>query len=237
MLAPIMYAAITLGWKRSSMVVTALIIAIAPYVSSFSYGARTLFESFSLLAIPPALVIAIEMLLISSSQREEGAGRQEARTGRGHAPVVRHTRERAPAYIAGPARQRRPDPPGECQHRPQHARGQEARRGHGQGGSGGHQAEQPGHGGRDPLHLSRPQAQRAGQPGARLLYQVAGGQLERRDRRRHRAQHLRRAPRADAGRERRRVQDRPGGPQQHQEALGRPSCERGHGLRPGGRRP
>ena len=87
MLVPILYAAITLGWKRSSLVVVALLIAIAPYVYSFSYSSRTLFESFSLLAIPAALVIAVEMLLIASSNER----RARATKKRERAEVMRQT--------------------------------------------------------------------------------------------------------------------------------------------------
>lgn len=87
MLAPILYAAITLGWKRSSLVGVALLVAIVPYICSFSYSARTLFESFSLLVIPPALVIAIEMLIISiSNERKARATRRRER-----AEVMRQT--------------------------------------------------------------------------------------------------------------------------------------------------
>lgn len=87
MLAPILYAAITLGWKRSSMVGVALLVAIVPYICSFSYSARTLFESFSLLVIPPAFVIAVEMLIISiSNERKARATRRRER-----AEVMRQT--------------------------------------------------------------------------------------------------------------------------------------------------
>lgn len=87
MLAPIMYAALTLGWKQSALVVVALIVAVAPYVYSFSYSNRTLFESFSLLAVPPALVIAIEMLLVSSAKER----RSRAEKKRERAEVMRQS--------------------------------------------------------------------------------------------------------------------------------------------------
>jgi len=68
---PILYAALTLGWKRSSAVVLALLAGVAPYVVDFSDGALTLFESFSLLVVPPALVISVEMLLASNARERQ----------------------------------------------------------------------------------------------------------------------------------------------------------------------
>lgn len=87
MLIPILYAAIMLGWRRSSLVVAALIVAVAPYVFSFAYTARTLFESFSLLIIPPAFIIAIEMVLISVANER----RARATKKRERAEVMRQT--------------------------------------------------------------------------------------------------------------------------------------------------
>ena len=87
MLVPIMYAAVTLGWRRSSLVVVALIIAVAPYVFGFSYSTRTLFESFSLLVIPAALVIAAELLLVSSANER----RSRAEKKRERAEVMRQS--------------------------------------------------------------------------------------------------------------------------------------------------
>jgi two-component system sensor histidine kinase DegS len=85
MLVPILYSAFTLGWKRSSMVVLALVAAIAPYIAGFSYDARTSFESFSLLIVPPALVIAVEILLISNAKER----RAKAEKKRERAEVMR----------------------------------------------------------------------------------------------------------------------------------------------------
>lgn len=85
MLVPILYAAFMLGWKRSSLVVVALLVAVAPYISGFSYSALTSFESFSLLIIPPALVIAAEMLLVSNARER----RAKAEKTRERAEVMR----------------------------------------------------------------------------------------------------------------------------------------------------
>ncbi len=85
LLAPIMYSVLALGWKRAALVVVALLIAVAPYVVTFSYGSRTLFESFSLLAIPPAIVIAVEMLLVSNARER----RARAEKKRERAEVMR----------------------------------------------------------------------------------------------------------------------------------------------------
>jgi two-component system sensor histidine kinase DegS len=85
MLVPILYSAFTLGWKRSSIVVVALLAAIAPYIASFTYSSLTSFESFSLLIIPPALVIAVEMLLVSNAKER----RARAEKKRERAEVMR----------------------------------------------------------------------------------------------------------------------------------------------------
>jgi two-component system sensor histidine kinase DegS len=85
MLVPILYSAFTLGWKRSTIATAVLLAAIAPYIATFSYSARTTFESFSLLVIPPALVIAVEMLLISNAKER----RARAEKKRERAEVMR----------------------------------------------------------------------------------------------------------------------------------------------------
>jgi signal transduction histidine kinase len=85
MLAPMLYATLTLGWRHSSIVALALLAAVTPYVVSFSYSALTLFESLLLLIVPPALVLSIEMVLLSNARER----RTKAEKERARAEVMR----------------------------------------------------------------------------------------------------------------------------------------------------
>jgi two-component system sensor histidine kinase DegS len=85
MLVPMLYATLTLGWRHSAVVVTALLVTVTPYVVSFSYSALTLFESLMLLIIPPALVLSVEMVLLANARER----RTKAEKKRARAEVMR----------------------------------------------------------------------------------------------------------------------------------------------------
>ncbi len=81
MLFPILYSAITLGWKRATIVVIILIASIFPYIVTFSYKPYSWIASFGCLLIPPTVIISIEMKLMSDARErraEEEKHREKA---------------------------------------------------------------------------------------------------------------------------------------------------------------
>lgn len=78
LLFPILYAALTLGWKRALTVMVVLLIAISPYVVDLSHKSFTILSSVSFIVIPPLMVMSLEIKLISDA-RERAAEERKAR--------------------------------------------------------------------------------------------------------------------------------------------------------------
>jgi signal transduction histidine kinase len=68
LLVPILYSTITLGWKRSAVLLLILAISVTPYVIEFSYTANALVMSFSSLILPSILLMSIQIKLISDAK-------------------------------------------------------------------------------------------------------------------------------------------------------------------------
>jgi len=85
LLVPLLYAAITLGWKKLLIVMVVLVSCITPYVLHFAYETYVIFTSLSFIVIPPILMMSIEVKLISDA-RERLAREQKKRE---RAEVVR----------------------------------------------------------------------------------------------------------------------------------------------------
>lgn len=67
LLVPILYAAITLGWKKALAVMIALLVCITPYVLDISHRPLTALTSISFILIPSVLVMSVEIRLISNA--------------------------------------------------------------------------------------------------------------------------------------------------------------------------
>jgi signal transduction histidine kinase len=67
---PMIYATITLGWKRSSIIILILLASIAPYIINFSYNAFAPLLSFVTLIVPPAIIIIIELKIILDAKEK-----------------------------------------------------------------------------------------------------------------------------------------------------------------------
>jgi len=77
---PILYSTITLGWKRSFIILLILLACIAPYIIAFSFNTYTLLVSFSGLIILPTIIISSEIKLISDAkERIAEAGKKRER--------------------------------------------------------------------------------------------------------------------------------------------------------------
>jgi signal transduction histidine kinase len=68
LLVPILYSTITLGWKHSLIILLILLACITPYIFVFAFDSTVLFVSFGSLIIPPTLIIAGEIKLISDEK-------------------------------------------------------------------------------------------------------------------------------------------------------------------------
>jgi two-component system sensor histidine kinase DegS len=80
LLIPILYCALTLGWKRAAIVLIVMLACVAPYIVSYSYRTYTMLASFSCLLIPPTLIIATEIKLIAdANERRARAERKRER--------------------------------------------------------------------------------------------------------------------------------------------------------------
>lgn len=84
-LLPALYSMVTLGWRRSLIIVAVLLAAIAPYVVGFASSLVELVINFSVLILPIALAVGAEMQLISNTK--EQLARQEKERQR--AEVIR----------------------------------------------------------------------------------------------------------------------------------------------------
>lgn len=81
MLFPILYAVLTLRWKHSLIAVALLLVAIGPYVAYYSWEVSRALANFSILAIPPILIISFEIKRTSDAKErlaKEQRNKQEA---------------------------------------------------------------------------------------------------------------------------------------------------------------
>jgi len=65
---PILYSALTIGWKRSSLILLALLIFISPFILTFSFHGSILTVSYAVLIVPAAVVMTIELETIKRMQ-------------------------------------------------------------------------------------------------------------------------------------------------------------------------
>ncbi len=67
LLVPILYAAVTLGWRRALVVMIALLACITPYILDLSHRPFSILTSVSFIIIPSVLVMSVEIKLISDA--------------------------------------------------------------------------------------------------------------------------------------------------------------------------
>jgi len=68
---PIIYSAITLGWKRFLIFFLILLSSITPYVLHFSFSGSTLFLSLAMLILPSIIIICTKLWLESHTREKK----------------------------------------------------------------------------------------------------------------------------------------------------------------------
>ena len=86
LLVPMLYAAVTLGWKRALFIMVLIIGCITPYIVDFSHRAMSFVTSYTFLIIPPLLFVSGEIKLISDIK--DRLAQEEKRRQR--AEVIKH---------------------------------------------------------------------------------------------------------------------------------------------------
>lgn len=77
---PILYSTLTLGWKRSSLVLAVLLACVTPFVLVFSFHGAVLIVSYAVLIVPAMIIMATELELIKrEKERRTLAERKEER--------------------------------------------------------------------------------------------------------------------------------------------------------------
>ncbi|NLO28667.1 MAG: sensor histidine kinase [Actinobacteria bacterium] len=85
MLAPILYAAVALGWERALAIMALLLVCITPHVIHFAHSPFVYFTSYVFIIIPPIVIMSIEIKLVSDAK--ERLAREERKRQR--AEVIR----------------------------------------------------------------------------------------------------------------------------------------------------
>lgn len=77
LLVPILYAVLTLGWKRSSVVLLVLLACIANHIIHWTFNAASAFTSFAFLAFPALTGIGIELTIFARQKERRALAEKE----------------------------------------------------------------------------------------------------------------------------------------------------------------
>ena len=77
LLVPILYAILTLGWKRSSVVLLVLLACIASHIIQWTFHAASAFTSFAFLAVPALTGIGIELTIFARQKEVRALAEKE----------------------------------------------------------------------------------------------------------------------------------------------------------------
>jgi two-component system, NarL family, sensor histidine kinase DegS len=81
LLVPILYAAVSLGWERTLVVMGVLVACVAPYILDFANRSTSVVTSLTLLILPPVLLMSAEIKRVASARERvirEDRGRERA---------------------------------------------------------------------------------------------------------------------------------------------------------------
>lgn len=65
---PLLYSCLSLGWKRTLVVMAILLTSLTPYMLDLAHRPFIIFTSISFIVIPPLMVISLEIKLISDAR-------------------------------------------------------------------------------------------------------------------------------------------------------------------------
>jgi signal transduction histidine kinase len=73
MLFPILYATLMLDWRRALATLAVLLAAIAPFIIRYGFSAQTEILSFSILAVPPIVLVSLQIKLLADANERQVA--------------------------------------------------------------------------------------------------------------------------------------------------------------------
>ena len=77
LLVPILYAVLTLGWKRSSVVLLVLVASIANHIIHWTFHPASAFTSFAFLAVPGLAGIGTELVILARQKEKRALAEKE----------------------------------------------------------------------------------------------------------------------------------------------------------------